>query len=95
MRIFVLALTFAMVLLPTLLILFASHKPLRARVLWSLLSFLSPLTTFGIVRLLPLLSNNSPDAVQLERFLGLLLSGSGFVLPWIIFAVFLHRKTAA
>lgn len=92
MRIFVLALTFSLVLLPTLLILFASQKPLRARVIWGFASFLSPLATFGIVRLIPLLSNGTPEAAQWERFFGLILSGSGFILPWILFAIFLHRR---
>jgi predicted cobalt transporter CbtA len=94
MRIVVLALTFALVLLPTLLILFAPQKPLRARVIWGLASFLSPLLTFAIVRIVPLLSNNTADAAQWERFFGLLLTGSGFFLPWLLFAVFLHREGA-
>ncbi len=94
MRIFVLALTFALVLLPTLLILFASQKPLKSRVVWAIASFLSPLASFGIVRLIPILSNNSPEAAQWERFFGLLLSGSGFILPWVLFAIFLHRRTS-
>jgi hypothetical protein len=96
MRIFVLALTFIFaVFIPALLVLFAPGKPLRARMLWALTAALSPLVSFGIVRLIPILSNNSPEAAQWERFAGLLLSGSGFVLPWLIFAVFLHRKPAA
>jgi hypothetical protein len=96
MRIFVLALTFIFaVFIPALLVLFAPGKPLRTRAFWALAAVLSPLATFGIVRLIPLLSNNTPEAVQWERFAGLLLSGSGFILPWIIFAVFLHKKTAS
>ena len=91
MRIFMLALTFALVLLPTLLILFAPKKSMSSRAIWALASFVSPVATFGIVRLIPLLSNNNPDSAQWERFFGLILSGSGFILPWIIFAVFLHR----
>ena len=95
MRIFVLALTFVFaVFIPALLVLFAPGKPLRARVIWASTAALSPLVSFGIVRLIPILSNNSPEAAQWERFAGLLLSGSGFVLPWLIFAVFLHRKSA-
>jgi hypothetical protein len=94
MRLFILAFTFLLVLLPTLLILLASQKPLKARLGWALASFLSPLLTFGIVRLVPVLSNNSPEAAQWERFFGLILSGSGFIMPWLIFAVFLHRKGA-
>lgn len=92
MRLFVLSLTFALVLLPTLLVLFASQKPLRSRVIWGLVTFLSPLTTLGIVRLVPLLSNGTPEAAQWERFFGLILTGSGFILPWILFAIFLHRR---
>ena len=95
MRIFVLALTFVfVVLIPTLLVLFAPGKPLRARITWALVAMLSPVATFGIIRLIPLLSNNSPDAAQWERFAGLLITGSGLILPWLVFAVFLHRKPA-
>ncbi len=92
MRIFVLALTFSFVLLPTLLILLASQKPLRSRIVWGLASFLSPLTTIAITHLMPRMTNNSADSTQWERFFGLLLTGSGFVLPWMIFAIFLHRR---
>jgi hypothetical protein len=92
MRIFVLALTFSLVLLPTLLILFAAQKPLRSRVVWAIASFLSPLLTFAIIRVIPMFSNNSPEAAQWERFFGLIFTGSGFILPWILFAIFLHRQ---
>jgi hypothetical protein len=92
MRLFVLALTALLVLLPSLLILFAPERPIRARLPWALAAFLSPLVTFGLVRMVPLLSNNAPEAAQWARFLGLLLSGGGFFLPWILFAIFLHRR---
>lgn len=92
MRLFILAFTFVLVLLPTLLILFASQKPLGARILWALVAFLPPFVTFGLVRLVPVLSNNAPQAAQWERFIGLIITGSGFILPWIIFAIFLHRR---
>jgi hypothetical protein len=95
MRIFVLALTFVLVLLPVLLIIFAPHKPLRARIIWGVAAFLSPVLTFGIVRLIPVLSNNTPEAAQWERFFGLVISYGGFILPWVLFAIFLHRRAGA
>jgi hypothetical protein len=95
MRLFMLTLTFALVLLPTLLILFAPQKTMVSRAIWALIAFVSPVTTLGIVRLMPLLSNEGAEATQWARFFGLLLSGSGFILPWILFAVFLHRTDRA
>lgn len=91
MRVFFLALTFALVLLPTLLILFAPEKSLRARIVWGVAAFLAPIVTFAAVRMIPTLSNNTTEAAQWERFFGLILSGGGFVLPWVFFAIFLHR----
>lgn len=90
MRIVVLALTFALFLLPVLLILFAPGKPLKRRILWAVIAFLAPISVFGLVRMVPVLSNNAPSAAQWERFVGLLLTGGGAVMPWIIFALFLH-----
>lgn len=93
MRAIALALTFALlVLLPTLLILFAPQKPLKLRIGWGLAAFLSPVLTFAAVRMIPVLSNNTPEAAQWERFFGVMLSGGGFILPWIFFALFLHRS---
>lgn len=91
MRVLFLGITFAFVLLPTLLILFAPQKPIRARIFWGLGAFLAPIVTFAAVRMIPILSNNTPDAAQWERFFGLVVSGGGFILPWILFALFLHR----
>lgn len=91
MRVLFLGITLVFVLLPTLLILFAPQKPIRARVLWGLGAFLSPVVTFAAVRMIPILSNNTPEAAQWERFFGVVVSGGGFILPWILFALFLHR----
>lgn len=92
MRLFIIGLAIILVLLPTLLILFAHGKSLRARILWALFSFLSPIVMYAVVRAIPLLMNNVPEAQQWERFLGVVLSASGFFLPWIFFALFLHDK---
>ena len=92
MRLIVLGIAFLLVMLPTLLILFAGGKPLRTRIFWALFSFLSPILTFALVQMMPMLTNNSPFAAQWERFIGVILSASGFLLPWILFAVFLHEK---
>jgi hypothetical protein len=92
MRLFVLAITFALVLLPVLLILFAPGRALRGRILWAIVAFVAPLVTYGLVQMIPELTNSTPDARQWARFLGLALSGTGFILPWVIFAVFLHRR---
>lgn len=90
MRVFLLALTATFVVLPALLILFAPRRRLISRAIWAGLAILAPFLTIGPVQLLPRLTNNAADATQWERFFGLLFSGSGFVLPWVIFAVFLH-----
>lgn len=92
MRSFFLVLTGIMVLVPALLILFAPGRPLASRVIWALAAFLAPIVTYGLVQLVPILSNNAPNAAQWERFIGLLLSGAGFFLPWILFAIFLHKR---
>lgn len=92
MRIFVLALTFFIAIgIPVFLILFAPGRARGVRILWALLALAAPVINFALIQTIPLLSNNSPDSTQWERFFGLLFSGSGFVLPWIIFAIFLHR----
>jgi hypothetical protein len=92
MRLFVLAITFALVLLPVLLILFAPGRRLSGRVIWAIVAFVSPLLVYGLVQMIPDLTNNAPEARQWARFIGLALSAAGFILPWAIFAVFLHRR---
>lgn len=92
MRLFIIGLAFVLVLLPTLLILFAHGKTLRTRIVWAMFSFLAPIVMYAVVRSIPLLMNNVPEAQQWERFLGVVLSASGFFLPWIFFALFLHDK---
>jgi hypothetical protein len=92
MRVFILALIFALVLLPTLLILFAQGASLKRRIVWAIGAFVTPIIIIAFVQVIPLLTNNAPDAHQWERFAGVVLSGSGFVLPWVIFALFLHSK---
>lgn len=93
MRIFVLTLTFAIAIaIPVLLILFAPGRSWRARILWALAALLAPAANFALIQMIPILSNNAPAATQWERFFGLIFAGSGFVLPWLIFAVFLHRR---
>lgn len=91
MRMFVIGLAGFLVLLPTLLILFARGKPLLARLFWAALAFFAPIVMIMLVRALPILSNNSPDSSQWERMLGLLFAAFGFLLPWLFFARFLHR----
>lgn len=92
MRIFLLALTGMFVLLPALLILFAPGRAIGVRIVWAVAAVLGPLVTFGLTHMIPMLSNNSAEATQWERFAGLLLSGSGFFLPWVLFALFVHFK---
>lgn len=90
MRVFLLALTFAFVLLPAMLIMTAPRRGLPIRLLWAGAAALAPLLTIGAVNYLPRFTNNAADATQFERLLGMMLSFSGFVLPWVIFAIFLH-----
>lgn len=92
MRIFILSLTFALILLPAVLIFLAHHKPLRTRMVWGMAALFTPVVMLLLVNLVPSLVNNSPDASQAFRFLGLVLSGAGFFLPWVMFAVFLHKR---
>ncbi len=93
MRIFLLGLTFSFIFLPALLILLANHRPLGARIRWGLLAFLAPVIAYGLVQMVPWLANNAADASAWGRFAGLLLTGAGFFLPWILFAFFLHSAT--
>lgn len=92
MRIFLLALTAMFVLLPALLVLFAPARPIGMRIVWAIATVLAPVITFGVTQFFPLLTNNSAESSQWERFFGLLLSGSGFFLPWVMFALFVHFK---
>ncbi len=94
MRIFVISLAALLVVLPTLLILFGRGQALRMRIFWALVAFVSPIVVIGLVWMMPALTNNAPWSGQWMRFLGLILSGGGFVLPWVIFALFLHRQSA-
>lgn len=88
MRNFILILTFILVILPALLILFARHKPIKMRIIWGIGAFTLPFIMLGLVQILPQLTNNSVEAGQLLRFLGVALSGAGFFLPWVVFAIF-------
>ena len=92
MRFFVFGFAVLLVFLPVLLILFAKGRAMKSRAIWALVAFASPIVTIAAVNVMPLLTNNAPEAQQWERFLGVVISGSGFVLPWIVFAVFLHAQ---
>jgi hypothetical protein len=95
MRFIILGLVVLFILLPVLLILFAKGRSLKARVVWGVGAFLSVVVPVALVNLLPVLTNNAPQAQQWERFIGVLVSASGIILPWVIFALFLHSKTKA
>jgi hypothetical protein len=92
MRAFFLGLVVLLVFLPAILILFAPRQPLTPRLLWGLLAFLSPVLAFGLTQLMPSLTNNLPGATQWGRLAGLLIAGAGLILPWVMFALFLHRN---
>lgn len=97
MRIIVLGLIVLLVLLPSLLILFAQHRPARIRIPMATAAFLSPVVMFGLVSAAPYLMNDMPQAPQWAHALALAMWAGGFFLPWIIFSLFLHmgRKTVA
>ncbi|CAN1518630.1 hypothetical protein MCEMSEM23_01011 [Rhabdaerophilaceae bacterium] len=81
-----------LVVLPSLLILFASHRGVKARIPMAIAAFASPFVMIGLVNMVPALWNNTPQAPQWLHMLGIVLWGSGFFLPWVIFALFLHMK---
>lgn len=90
MRVIILGLLVLLVLLPSLLILFARHRPARQRIPMALAAFLSPIIIFGLVSASPYLMNDVRNAPQWAHFLGLVFWGAGFFLPWVLFALFLH-----
>lgn len=90
MRVIALGLIALLVLLPSLLILLATHRALAARIPMALAAFLAPVVMIGLVSATPYLMNNVRDAPQWAHLIGLLLWACGFFLPWIIFALFLH-----
>jgi hypothetical protein len=92
MRAFALGLIVLLVFLPAILILFAPGKALPVRVGWGLAAFLSPIIAFGLVQFVPALANNAPQATQWGRLVGLIIAGSGLILPWVFFATFLQRR---
>lgn len=92
MRAFFLGLVVLLVFLPAILILFAPRRALAVRIGWGLAAFLSPVISFGLTQMIPALANGSVAASQWGRFIGLLISGGGLILPWIMFAMFLHRR---
>lgn len=96
LRFLPLGLIVLLVLLPSLLILFAHHRPMRARLPMAMAAFVSPIVMIALVNLLPYFTNDARNAPQWAHFLGLALWGAGFFLPWVIFALFLHagRKVA-
>lgn len=81
-----------LVLLPSLLILFATHRGVALRVPMAVAAFVSPFLMIGLVNMMPSLWNNTPQAPQWAHMLGIVLWGAGFFLPWIFFALFLHMK---
>lgn len=91
MRSFIFAVSALLVLLPSLLVLFAPKHSLATRALWAMAAFLAPVLTIGLAQLVPMLSNNVAEATQWQRMIGILLAGSGFFIPWVIFASFLNR----
>jgi hypothetical protein len=90
MRLIVFGFAILLVFLPVLLILFARGRAMRIRAIWAIIAFASPVVTIALVNLAPALTNNDVASSQWLRFLGVTLSGAGFILPWVIFALFLH-----
>jgi ABC-type iron transport system FetAB permease component len=92
MRLVIFGFAILLIFLPVLLILFARDRTMKVRAVWAIIAFISPIATIAAVNLIPALTNNSASAQQWERFLGVVISGSGFILPWVIFALFLHAQ---
>lgn len=90
MRLIALGLMVLLVLLPSLMILFAKHRAFSVRAPMAALAFVSPIVMIALVNMLPWLTNNSPTATQWAHLIGLGLWALGFFLPWVIFALFLH-----
>lgn len=95
MRLIVLGLVVLFIFLPVMLILFAKGRSMKARAVWAIGAFLSVVVPVALVNLMPFLTNNVLQAQQWERFIGVLVSASGIILPWVIFALFLHAKAKA
>lgn len=92
MRLVILGLVILFIFLPVMMILFAKGRNMRVRAIWAIGAFVSVVVPVALVNLLPMLTNNAPAAQQWERFIGVVVSASGIILPWVIFALFLHAK---
>jgi hypothetical protein len=82
----------ALLALPSILIAARSPLPAGARLLLSAFSFLSPLVMIWAIHLVPALNGEAPDHSAFWRGVGILLSASTLIVPWLIYAAVRDRS---
>jgi hypothetical protein len=77
----------ALVALPAILICLDQRRPLQLRVLLAALAFMAPLMLIWAIHLVPAFNGEAPENPAFWRSIGVLLSITTLIVPWLIYTV--------
>lgn len=81
----------ALIALPSILIALRWHRPAPARLALAGLAFVAPLVLIWAIHLVPSFNGQSPDNPAFWRGVGILLSTSTLIVPWLIYSAVRDR----
>ena len=77
--------------IPSLMLLFSQGRPLAQRVMWAIITFMTPFALILLVQLVPALNGSAHQDPSAWRAVGVLLSTASFIVPWCMFAILRGR----
>ena len=80
-----------LIALPSILICTTSRAVLPVRLFLAAAAFITPLVLIWSIHLVPSFNGQAPDNAPFWRGIGILLSTSTLILPWLIYTVVRER----
>ncbi len=90
-RIVVAVVAVALIALPSILICLRWRAPVAARLALGGAAFVTPLTLIWLIHLVPAFNGQAPDWPSFWRGIGILLSASTLIVPWLIYTAVRER----
>lgn len=75
----------ALIALPAILICLRWRAPMPARLMLGAVAFIAPLFLIWAIHLVPSFNGEAPDNPSFWRGIGVLLSASTLIVPWLIY----------
>jgi formate hydrogenlyase subunit 3/multisubunit Na+/H+ antiporter MnhD subunit len=85
-RVFASVLVLALVALPAVLIALRWRTALPVRLATAAMVFVTPLVLIWLIHLVPAFDGRAPEHASLWRGVGIVLSASTLILPWLIYS---------